>query len=433
MPRSWFDRGRPRKALVFLALVLLANAPAVAHARADAPPPTESPTAPGRTPSRDPETHVIPSIRIAERYDSNVYFVSGKRLDDYVTTIAPQVRVEHKNGYVDGSFGGGFSGELFAKNPGLNYAAVNGTLDMRLDGIIERLVPSLHVRVMDTFLFTPQLPSFATSGGDGQLPESFARGLQAQRANSITNVGKIDANYVFSPILSFSARYTDQRVRFANSFASPLGRAPGGLIDTTSHIVESGPVFKLTPSDTVTLSYLYQHGSFNLGNSPNTFSAQGGTATWTRELSRSLAITGMGGFSIVSSRNTLQPLAGAIIKWQEGNSSATLSYTRMIIPSFLFLSTPLLSQVVSGSFTHKLSAIVSLSISANYAVNYSVPDSFFLNFRSYSVTPSISYVLGKTTTASLSYTRSQYQNSFVGQNFEFDRDIVLLSFLMEWK
>ncbi len=42
------------------------------------------------------ETKLVPSLAASERYDSNVFFVSGRNLEDYFTNISPQLKVDHK-------------------------------------------------------------------------------------------------------------------------------------------------------------------------------------------------------------------------------------------------------------------------------------------------------------------------------------------------
>jgi hypothetical protein len=65
------------------------------------------PSIPTPTAVRGSETKVIPSLSLSERYDSNVYFVPGRNLEDYVTTVSPQLRVIHKRQLVEGMVGGG--------------------------------------------------------------------------------------------------------------------------------------------------------------------------------------------------------------------------------------------------------------------------------------------------------------------------------------
>jgi hypothetical protein len=153
------------------------------------------------------ETHYSIVI-LSERYDSNVYFVQGDNLDDYVTTVSPQLRVVHRRQLVEGTVGGGLTASAFVKNPGLNYVAANGSVKLNLDGAMNELVRGLGLQISDTFRYSPELPAFAapTSYG-GEIPESSLIGIQAQRANSYANFGTVAASYAVSPLLSFTSTY----------------------------------------------------------------------------------------------------------------------------------------------------------------------------------------------------------------------------------
>lgn len=382
---------------------------------------------------RDPETNVIPSIRLSERYDSNVFFVPGTNLEDYVTTVSPQVRVVHKRQLVEATVGGGVTAEAYVKNPGLNYVAANGLVDLNLDGAMNELVRGLGLRISDTLYYTPQAPSFVAPTGGSEVPDSFVRGIQAQRANSRSNSGRVEASYSISPVLDFISTYKDQRIQFGNAISTPTAAVQGSFIDTTFQTVTSGPVLKLSPVDTVRLTHLYQKGTFSIGGSTSSFSTQGAMAGWSRSITPTLTASVEAGAAILSTSSDLQPLTVASLEWRQRETDVTLSYSRVIVPSFYFLNTPLLSQVVSGTVTHRLSESLSVLLNGNYAINQSVPDGSLLKFESYSVTPSVSYKINRIMTASVSYTRSHFLQAFSSQEFRFDRNMVLLSLFAEWK
>src|SRR5262249_32912424 len=94
--------------------------------------------APAHKTGADPATNIIPSITLSERYDSNVYFISGGPFEDYVTRVSPQVRVVHMRQLIEARVGGGLTSELYVKNPGLNYVGANGAINLNLDGAMNR-------------------------------------------------------------------------------------------------------------------------------------------------------------------------------------------------------------------------------------------------------------------------------------------------------
>ena len=192
-----------------------------------------------------PQTNVIPSLTLSERYDSNVFFVPGGNLEDYVTSASPQLRVVHKRQLVEATVGGGATAEVYAKNPGLNYVAANGLVDLNLDGAMSEMVRGMGLRISDTFYYTPQVPSFAApTGGGGQISESFVRGIQARRANSFTNGGTVAGSYAMSPLVTLTSTYSNAYRHFGSTIAPPAGTTQPALINTTFHTVNSFPLRK---------------------------------------------------------------------------------------------------------------------------------------------------------------------------------------------
>ncbi len=386
---------------------------------------------------REPETNVIPSLKLSERYDSNVFFVQGANLEDYVTTVSPQVKVVHRRQFVEGTISGGVTAEAYVKNPGLNYVAGNGLLDLNLDRAMNELVRGLGLRIFDTFYYTPQPPAFAAPTAGSNVPPDFVRGIQVQRANSHFNFGTAEASYSISPVLDIVATYRDQRVRFGNPIPAPDGTITASFIDTTFQSVTAGPVIKTSPLDTVKLWYLYQKGLFDFSGETPSFSAQGAIAGWTRSITPTLKASVEGGMVVlnISSNvsSNVQPLATASLEWRGRNTDLTLSYSRVVAPSFFGTPTPLLSQVVTGTVAHRVTQSLVLSLNANYALNYSIPDSSLLQFTSYAVTPSIDYKINRALTATLSHTRSEFLQEFSLQELRFERNVVLLSLFAEWK
>ncbi|MGE3978503.1 MAG: outer membrane beta-barrel protein [Nitrospira sp.] len=379
-----------------------------------------------------PDTHVIPSLSVAERYDSNVFFVRGANLEDYVTTVSPQLKLNHRSQWVDGVVSGGAIGAVYVKHPGLNYVGGNGTVDLNLDGTMNRLVQGLGLHVVDSIYYAPQLLAYATPSSAAQGNEPFVRGLQAQRANAFRNTATVRGSYSLSPWLSVTSTYTDQLLRFGEPIAAPSGSAQGRLIDTDFQTVASGPVINLS-ADTISLVHIYQRAVFGTGGALGSFAMQGGTAKWVRSISPTLKTTVEGGFLTASQNSTVHAVGAASLEWQGQYTTVMLSYSRSITPSFLSVSTPLLSQVVTGTVSRRITDPLSLSVTGSYAINESVPDSSLLRFKSYSITPSINYVIGRTFTATLSFTHSQFEQTFVSQTFPFDRNIVQLSLVAEWK
>ena len=380
-----------------------------------------------------PETNIIPSMTLSERYDSNVFFVPGGNSEDYVTTVSPQVRVLHKRQLVEGTIGGGATAEAYVKNPRLNYVGFNGVIELNLDGAMSEFVRGLGLKISDTYIRTPQLSSFAAPTGGGELPQSFARGIRTQRANSSTNVGTVAASYAVSPLLSFTSTYTDRRIQFGSSISPSTGGTQASVIDTTFQTIQSGPELKVSSIDTLTLYHQYQKGTFGGQGSKGDFSVQGAVAGWTSLVTPTLTASMTGGVTAISTINALHYLGSASLLWKGQDTSLTLSYTRAILPSFFIVAVPLLSQVVTATATHGVTESFSMSLNGNYAINQSVPDSSLLKFESYSVTPGVQYKVNRVMTATLFYTHSVFTQTSSLEESSFDRNLVMLRVFAEWK
>lgn len=377
------------------------------------------------------ETRVVPSLSVSERYDSNVFFIPGTKLEDYVTNVSPQVRVDHKGRLIDGTVLGGVIAEAYVKNPGLNYVATNGSLDLNLDQAAAEVVRGMGLRLSDTFYFTPQPPAFAAPVAGSQVSEAFVRGIQARRANSFSNSGNVTGSYALSPVVSFQSIYMNQRIRFGNVFIAPTGPTTKLFIDTTFQTVQSGPELKVSPLDTLTLSHQYQQAEFSFGGSGSGFKTQGATLGWTRLVSPILKASMAGGFTVFESGKNVQYVGTASLEWKLQNTDATVSYSRRVYPSFIFVAVPLLSQVLTATVRHRLTEPLTISVNGSYAKNESVPDPV-LSFTSYSAMVGLEYKITRSVNATMSYSHSKFEQKFFDQSFPFERNMAMLKITAEW-
>jgi hypothetical protein len=320
------------------------------------------------------ETKLIPALTITERYDSNVFFINGKGLEDYVTNITPQLRVDHSGRLITGSLIGMLTGEAYVKNPGLNYIAPSGALNMNLDKLIGQLDRRARLTVSDSFAFTPKPLAFIGPTTGSEVPDTFVRGIQASRANSRTNVAAGTGGYQLSPMVSLQGNYTYSTMRFGTIFAQPNLLTPqqgaGSFFSTTFQNYSIGPQFQVTPLDSLSVTFQGSRADYtNAGLSRPSFVTKGGTVGWMRLLTPTLTANGSGGFTQVGSgpSTTLTYLANASLEWRHEHGGAVLRYNRSVFPSFFIVPVPLVSQVftVSGSYT--LTGNISLNGSANYA------------------------------------------------------------------
>jgi len=385
------------------------------------------------------ETKVTPALTIAERYDSNVFFVQGRNLEDYITSVIPQLRIDHSDHLVSGSLIGTLTGEAYAKNPGLNYIAPSGALNMNLDGLIHQLDRRARLTVSDSFSFTPKPLAFIGPGTGSEVPDTFVRGIQTARANSLTNVATVMGGYQFTPVVALQGTYTNSIFRYGTVFAAPPNTTttqPGGsaFFSTNYQSYSIGPQFTVTPLDVVTLNYQGSRADYSLPNgSSSSFQTQGANLMWSHTFSPTLTANGTGGFSVIGGPNsTLTYVGDASLQWKHQHGGATLRYSRSIFPSFFLVAVPLLSQVITISGSYGLTGNLSATGSASYAKNESTSGQVPLSFESYSVSFLLNYTITRSVSAIASVTHYEFNQTFTGIETTFNRNVVSLSLRGEW-
>ncbi|WP_447979435.1 outer membrane beta-barrel protein [Candidatus Nitrospira bockiana] len=378
------------------------------------------------------ETRFIPSLSVTERYDSNVFFVPGANLEDFVTTVAPLLEVEHRGRLIDGRIRAGVTSQTYAKNTGLNFVAANGAIDLNFDQAISQVIRGMKLEVTDAFRFTPEPPSFLTpQTGQGVVPDAFIRGIQASRANSFTNIGTAAAAYPLTAVTTLQGQYQHRLIRFGTAFASPEF---GGFFDTTFQTLTLGPQFQVSGRDTLSLNYQYQQMDFKTAASSSGFTTNGGLIAWQRLVTPTLTADMSAGLTIVggaSAGNSVQYLANLGLDWKLEEYRIHAQYSRTVFPSFFIQGVPLLSQVLALSISHSFTQRVVGSARAAYALNESVP-SGLISYESYTVSATVNYMITRNVSVSGSASHSEYTNKFLGQQYEFDRNMVSLTLTGTW-
>src|SRR5206468_7175479 len=101
-------------------------------------------------PPAEAELKFVPALVVSERYDSNVLFATGRKTEDFVTTVAPELRADYTGRLVEGSRRGGMVVGSYAKNSNLNYVAANGSLVLNLDQLVGRLDKRAKLQVAES-------------------------------------------------------------------------------------------------------------------------------------------------------------------------------------------------------------------------------------------------------------------------------------------
>jgi hypothetical protein len=398
--------------------------------------------------SRTPGTgslEVVPSVCVSERFDSNVFYrpaTPGVQRDDFVATVNPMLRVTHNGDYASGVLNlGGFS-ETYVRNQNLNYVGTRDTLSLNLDNSIKRLFPLASLRVTDTFSYTPLPPGFvnpaagASPEDPGNLQDVYAQGILFRRTNNLRNNGTVSASYATTALTSLNASYSHGILRFGETPSTEmrdpnLPPGPTSLFDTTTQTGAVGGAARWSELDTLNVRYSHTQTEATRSGTSSFYRIDSATMGWSRTLTSNLrAELGGGGILISSGRTTYAANAALIINFP--NHSATISYVRSAVPSFVGAGEPLIGDRFSLSAVQKINRQWQVAESASYIHTSRGGDFNSLTYDSLVAGGDIQYWLTSVWSTALSYSYTKFSGDSGSFNTNYDRHAITLSLTASW-
>jgi hypothetical protein len=382
------------------------------------------------------DLRIIPSLTVSERYDSNVlFFNSGRSNADFVTTVSPAVSASYRGRPLTATLSGGVGISAYAKNSNFNYVSTLGSASVDLTQLVGRLDKRASLQIAETVQYTPELPALVSEPLGASPCES---GLQPQRVRSFTSITSVSGKYTLTSRVNVLAAYTYNYLDFGNT----IGAAPQtALFGTTFQSFNVGPNITLSPTDTLNLQYQYRRADYK-GEVPG-FHTQGGTVGLTHKFSRQLTASVSAGMTKITPSDRVTPLFNASASWSERNTTATISFSRSVTPSFLIAASALTSNVFAVSVSQGLTDSLSGAVSVNYARSTSVTGTSAgvsgitatgagLSFDSIATSMSLSYKINRSLQTSFSYSHTDYKQEQFNLSSDFQRDVVMLSLTASW-
>jgi hypothetical protein len=387
---------------------------------------------------------VIPSICASERYDSNVFYAPktpGLQRDDFVTDVNPQILVNHNGEYVTGYLNVGGFYETYARNSDLNFFGTADSIFLNLDPSVKRLLPNASFIVTDSVRYTPTPPGFinpiagTSPSSPANFQSSYAQGLLSYRTNNLTNTVSAVASYLITPTTSVNASYTNSFLKFGSSQINP------GIVlfDSTTHVGTLGASTKVTPLDTMALSY--NHSEYTFTPSTSTASTSVGSGTfasntailgWTRNITPFLTSTIGGGLIVIDPGFTTYA-ANAALVLTTPNNIATINYARSAQPGFIGVGVPLISDSVTLSAIQKLTLQWELNETVGYTHAFGGEGPTAVTFASYYAGVDLYYYITKIWSTALSVDYMKFEQNFSTTSVNFDRYAVTLSLKATFK
>jgi hypothetical protein len=409
---------------------------------------------------------VVPSLMIAERYDTNIYFapsIAGLDREDFVTTVSPQLLIRDNGRLVTTSISGGVISEYYARNPRLSYLGFNGGANLALTGLVRRYIPGASLSLSYNYLYTPTPPAFLTGGQSlnepltqpepgttAPLVDTFVRGIQATRVNTTMHSASVGAAYIFSPFITGQLSYGYSTVTFGSqALAAQNPSLRQTTFNATNHTLSAGPIFRVTARDSLTLSYTYTKSQFS-GSGLANFESHGANAGWTRTLRDGFSTNLNAGFVAVllpqqntgttgrNGRSTFYTYTGgAALNWARRYTTVQLRYMAAVSPSYITSSGALLTNMVVATASQKITDRAYLSGGANYSHNGVIggdQQGPAVNFQAFNAFGTLASPLASWLYGSLNYTFGYYTGTFYStSNTAFTRHAITLMFTSYWK
>ena len=381
--------------------------------------------------------HVVPSVQISERYDSNVFFapkslLQGLNPEDFVTTVVPQLRglyTDHEH-LVKVNAVVGAVGSYYANNTELSYVGANAGAVLDMSDLLSQWRPGARWTVSDTFFYSPQPPAFLTGGQLGEQANPLVVGFQAFRTNTSSNSINTLLELPLNKTVKLSGSYTNSFIHYG---ASEVPGAPT-LISQDLHVYTAGLLKEVSLYDTVRADLT--GNEFDLGGL-GSFSTRGGTLGWIHRFSPTISINATGGAQVVSGElngapfsSIIAPLGSLAIHWKDPTKFIALTYRSGVSPSFQFQGAVMLNHSVSFNMTQNtpIRDLVGLA-GAHYGVanEYGFNSGSAISWNTVGGTAGLRYRATQKTFLTLTYGYQNVDNVFGGTRFAYDRHIAQLS------
>lgn len=442
------------------------------------------------------QTRIVPAIGVVETYDSNIFFtpksqLMGRDADDFITTVTPQILFSQSGRLIDANLSVGVLAQKFAKNSELDNVGFNASAGLDFSRFTNKFLPRMRsLQAQGTYLFTPNAAGFGLGGAGfgGGIGAGGVGGVGLVGAGGFANSGQIaqrirstmytvgmTGSYALSPRSDFLATYQYSKMSFGGSLVPDAsGQTGATAINTTGHTFTAGPTTRISPTDTIGVSYTF---SQFLQDQFGDFSTHAGTVNWGRTWSRELTSSLSGGLVLLEpfTRTTtttttpqgssdripatifptgtvnityasgsaflrkigselggassaggvgvgggsfLPALPGMIVPGgvaQSGSYTITLNYTVSVFPSFVAEAGPIYTHLVNLGSTVGLSDRLSAFGFLNFAHSNFTVEANNASFDTYGTTVGANYLIARNLRATLSHSYLRFETSGAAQ------------------
>lgn len=391
------------------------------------------------------ETRFIPSLNFSERYDSNVFIAPsgstppGKKPWDLATSLIPGIQILDKDRAIETDLTAKVSGTAFINNPELNFFSASLVGILKLDGLVGRLIPGLKLQVSDSFIYTPEAPSFVDAGTPAPSENPFARGIVPVRADTFSNTASVSASYPLWRSLRVDGTYAYSLFRVGQILVESPTATPAVFFNTDFQTLTLGPIYRIARGDEIGLTYKLATAKFTdasvnaSGESiDETVRSHGLELRYSTKVLHWAAFMS-GGATIVDQDGSAFFSGRVGLSWAyDPSTQLSVDVSRQLAPAFFGTAGVMISSNAGVTFQRRFTDSLFLSLSANYAVNEGTAGNV-IRFESYSGHAILNYNFTLSTVASLSYQQVHFETSSPGTESVTNRGVVMFSITSTWR
>ena len=243
--------------------------------------------------------YLIPSFKVSESFDDNIFASSSNRQSDFISRFYPGLQGGYNSDPFTLLLSGGFEADIFAKHPELNDPVTGWNAGLNLRYLpIRRLTLGANIAYTET----KSLPTLTQTVVDLTLanPLNPANTVQQGRQRTTLLSASSSAVYQFTPLTSgtSSISYTESTLQ--------------GGASNTAYGAQVGVSRQFTLRDTGTLGDI--QNVFESAGSPTTYT-NAPTVGWTRQLTP-LTTLGVQAGPQFSSRGGVGAYANASLSYE---------------------------------------------------------------------------------------------------------------------
>ena len=317
--------------------------------------------------------YLIPSVRLSEVFDDNVFVTPSPQQWDFITRLVPRLQGGYRSDPLTLLVDFASVVEVYARHPDLNNAG-----EQKHAGLTFEYLPTRRAKFGLTAGYTETLtPSILIPDTGVEIGRQSAKGFSAGSSFS----------YQFTPGMSGSAVYAYTRNLLSTG---PTNQTHDTRLSLTS---------QLTPVDSGTLIYHFDlFDSEGLSGSTSS-TASAVLAGWTRQLTRSSTLTLRAGPQFAGGTVGAEAFADSRYEFESATASLTYSLSRgLLIGETGTVTTNTLSASVSFEPLRSLSVTVTPGIS-----RVTSDANAFQEIKTYRLVAAASYPLARWLTGTVGY------------------------------